>query len=144
MKTKLLLLCVLGTGLICCFDNVMTVIYSETIFEMEQNPIGSFLLAKGGVRLFVEVKALTTIAAIALMIGLIKTKYRMLIPAVFGAKLIFFFYLTFLPNIRITNGFGQIKYDLVSAINNWHKDSDETSPVYEFVSFYSGRKYEEQ
>ena len=84
------------SGLISVYDNVMNVIFYEDLPRTEQNPIASWIIANaGGVAGLVQTKAVTTIMAVGVMLGLIKTKYRVVILPVFLFQLYLFYYLTF-------------------------------------------------
>ena len=83
------------SGLISVYDNVMNVVFFETLPENEQNPVASWIIEKIGVAGLVEIKALGTILAVAIMIMLAKTKYRTAIWAVLFFQALLFCYITF-------------------------------------------------
>lgn len=84
------------SGLISVYDNVMNVVFYEDLPRTEQNPQASWIIENlGGVAGLVQVKAITTIMAVVVMLGLIKTKYRVVIFPVFLFQLCLFYYLTF-------------------------------------------------
>ena len=60
------------SGLISVYDNVMNVIFYETLPVDEINPVASRIIEKYGVVGLVEIKAVGTILALMLMICLIK------------------------------------------------------------------------
>ncbi len=82
-------------GLISVFDNVMNVVYMETLATEEKNPIASWIISRWGIVGLVEIKAVGTILAVALMCRLSYTKYRLAIVPVFIFQLCLFFYLAF-------------------------------------------------
>lgn len=83
------------SGFVCCYDNMLSVVYSESLPQLEQNPIGSYLIDTGGVGLFVVVKAVTTVLVVMFLYGLSLTRYRsiVILAAIFQAGL--FLYLNF-------------------------------------------------
>ena len=83
------------SGLISVYDNVMNVVFFETLPENEQNPVASWIIEKIGVAGLVEMKALGTILAVAVMIMLAETKYRTAIWAVLFFQALLFCYITF-------------------------------------------------
>ena len=70
-NTLLYLMMILVIGAISAYDNTMTWIFRETIAELEQNPVGSWLLEQGGVPLFVAVKAVTTLLLVLYLVILL-------------------------------------------------------------------------
>ena len=52
MKTNkqrlLYLMMIFVIGVISAYDNTMTWVYRDTILDLEQNPVGLWLLSKGG------------------------------------------------------------------------------------------------
>lgn len=86
------------SGLISVYDNVMNVIFYETLPVDEINPVASRIIEKYGVVGLVEIKAVGTILALMLMICLIKTKYRLVIYPIFFVQLALFYFLTFHVN----------------------------------------------
>ena len=83
------------SGLIAVYDNVLSIIFAECLPEMEQNPVASYIIEHAGVPLLVQWKAFGTLAATLLMCGLVYTKYRISIVAVFIFQSVLFCYLTF-------------------------------------------------
>lgn len=83
------------TGLISVFDNVMNVVYMKTLALGEQNPVASWIIERWGVAGLVELKAVGTILAVALMCRLAYTKYRVAIIPVFIFQVCLFLYLAF-------------------------------------------------
>lgn len=69
----------LFVGLVSFYDAYLVVAYSESIMELEQNPVGRFLIEfnSGDVGLFVSVKAVGTALVIAALIGLYCTEKRL-------------------------------------------------------------------
>lgn len=114
-------LLVLLSGLISVYDNVMNVIFYDQLPRTEQNPIASWIIKEGGVASLVQIKSVTTILAVAIMLVLIKTKYRIVILPVFLFQIGLFFYLTF----------------YVPA-GSWLGD-DFTEPIRMFFEFYQGK-----
>lgn len=103
---------VLVSGLIAVYDNVLSMIFSEWLPEMEQNPVASYIIEYAGVPLLVQWKAFGTLAAVLLMFGLVKTKYRISIVLVFICQLVLFYYLTFFThtNFASEDAFATIRY----------------------------------
>lgn len=64
------------------FDTFLIVHFSETIFEMEENPIGTWLLQMGGgsVGLFVRAKLAGTLAVVAILLGMYRCRSRKTMP----------------------------------------------------------------
>ena len=118
----LLALLVFLSGLISVYDNVMNVVFFNDLPRMEQNPIASWIISRGGVSSLVQIKAATTILAVVMMLGLIKTKYNIIIILpVFLFQLGLFFYLTFyVPTGSFVDG-------------------DFIKPVEMFFEFYQGK-----
>ena len=88
-------LMILISGLVAVYDNVLNVIFAGFLPEMEQNPVASQIIVHGGVPLFVQIKAVGTILATAVMCRLVHTRYRVSIISVFAIQLLLFSYLTF-------------------------------------------------
>lgn len=86
---------VLVVGVIAAFDNTMTWIYSDTIVELEQNPVGVWLLERGGVFLFIAVKAGCTLLLSGLLIVLSYTKHRWAVVVAFLWQIVVFAFLNF-------------------------------------------------
>jgi len=114
-------LLVLLSGLISVYDNVMNVIFYDQLPRTEQNPIASWIIKEGGVASLVQIKSVTTILAVAIMLALIKTKYKIVILPVFLFQIGLFFYLTF----YVPDG-------------SWFGD-DFAEPVKMFFEFYQGK-----
>ena len=83
------------SGLISAYDNVMNVVFYETLPMDEVNPYASWIIDNWGVYGLVTAKTVGTVAAVILMLMLIKTKYKFVIYPVFICQAILFFYLTF-------------------------------------------------
>jgi hypothetical protein len=95
-----LALLVFLSGMISAYDNVMNVVFYDELPTTEQNPYASWIISKTGVSGLVQIKAIGTLIAVALMLWLIKTKYRFVIIPVFLFQLGLFLYITFYtPNI---------------------------------------------
>ena len=107
-------------GLISVFDNVMNVVYSETLALEEKNPVASWMIEQWGVVGLVELKALGTILSVALMCKLSYTKYRVAIIPVFIFQICLFLYLAF-----------------SSAQTNMIFTRDMFVPIKEFFKFYT-------
>ena len=119
---------ILVIGAVAAYDNSMTWIYSETIVELEQNPVGSWLLEQGGVSLFVTVKAAATLLLVGVLFGLTRTKYRWLIAGTFTLQLAVFAYL---------NLFSMEQGHLV--INSLFRgDGESTHPITTWIEFMKG------
>ena len=83
------------SGLISVYDNVMNVIFFEGLEGNEKNPLASWIISNRGVEGLVEIKAITTILAVVIMLCLIKTRYRIIVWPVLAFQLSLFYYLTF-------------------------------------------------
>jgi len=123
LSTNFILLAslVFMSGMISVYDNVMNVVFFNDLPRTEQNPMASWIIDSGGVSLLVQVKAVTTILAVIVMLGLIKTKYRVVILPVFLFQLGLFCYLT----VYVDSG------DVFSR--------DVISPIQIFFEFYQGK-----
>ena len=64
------------SGLISAYDNVMNVVFYHTLPMDERNPVASKVIEYSGVSGLVTLKSLGTLAAVAIMLLLIKTKYK--------------------------------------------------------------------
>ena len=130
-NTLLCLMMILVIGAISAYDNTMTWIFRETIAELEQNPVGSWLLEQGGVPLFVAVKAVTTLLLVLYLVILLKTKYKKLITVAFVFQLGIFIYL----NMVSTRG-----NEVVLNLKSHPGESPEYHPIQSFLQFI-GRYY---
>ena len=109
------------SGLISAYDNVMNVVFYHTLPMDERNPVASKVIEYSGVSGLVMLKSLGTLAAVAIMLLLIKTKYKYVLYPVFFVQLLLFYYLTFYSN----------DYKLIF-------DKDFWVPLEMFVEFYKG------
>ena len=109
------------SGLISAYDNVMNVVFYHTLPMDERNPVASKIIEYSGVSGLVMLKSLGTLAAVAIMLLLIKTKYKYVSYPVFFVQLLLFYYLTFYSN----------DYKLIF-------DKDFWVPLEMFVEFYKG------
>ena len=82
-------------GLISVFDNVMNVVYMQTLPTEEKNPFASWIIENWGVVGLVEIKAIGPILAVALMCKLAYTKYKVAIIPIFLFQICLFLYLAF-------------------------------------------------
>lgn len=130
-NTLLCLMMILVIGAISAYDNTMTWIFRETIAELEQNPVGSWLLEQGGVPLFVAVKAVATLLLVLYLVILLKTKYKKLITVAFVFQLGIFIYL----NMVSTRG-----NEVVLNLKSHPGESPEHHPIQSFLQFI-GRYY---
>lgn len=73
----------------------MNVVFYDELPTTEQNPYASWIIRKAGVSGLVQIKAIGTVIAVALMLWLIKTKYRFVIIPVFLFQLGLFLYISF-------------------------------------------------
>jgi len=117
---------ILVIGAVAAYDNSMTWIYSETIVELEQNPVGSWLLEQGGVSLFITVKAAATLLLVGVLFGLTRTRYRWLIAGAFTFQVVMFAYLNLCSMER---GF---------LIVNSPFESRSTHPIDTWIEFMKG------
>ena len=83
------------SGLISVYDNVMNVVYFESLEINQQNPVASMIIGAVGVEGLVIIKGVTTILAVLAMCVLSFTKLRIVIPFVFAFQLLLFVYLSF-------------------------------------------------
>ena len=83
------------SGLISVYDNVMNVLFYRTLPLDERNPVASVIIEHFGVVGLVEIKAYGTILGVAIMLGLIKTKYKFVLYPILIGQLALFYYLTF-------------------------------------------------
>lgn len=130
-QTLLYLMMILVVGAISAFDNTMTWIYKDTILDLEKNPIGLWLLSKGGPPLFVAVKAVATLLLVLYLVILLKTKYKKLITVAFVFQLGIFIYL----NMVSTRG-----NEVVLNLKSQPGESPEYHPIQSFLQFI-GRYY---
>lgn len=110
------------SGIISAYDNVMNVVFYDELPTTEQNPYASWIIRKAGVSGLVQIKAIGTVIAVALMLWLIKTKYRFVIIPVFLFQLGLFLYISFYTP-DITN----------MAWDDWSKS------IKLFFEFYQGK-----
>ena len=103
-------------GVVCCYDNMLSVIYRDTLVEMEKNPLGLWLI-EYGVDFFVLVKAINTVLAVMVLYAVSFTKWRMLIFAVAFGQAYLFYYLNF--------------YDLIDG-----QDTPSTTPVEHVIDHF--------
>jgi len=94
-KVCLFLLMSFAAGLISVYDNVLNVIFMETLPVDEQNPMASMIIDYVGVVGLVHIKSVTTILAVLFMCILSFTKYRIAIIPVLIFQCLLFYYLTF-------------------------------------------------
>ena len=83
------------SGLISVYDNVLNVVYFESLEVSEQNPLASMIIYFVGVEGLVTIKATTTILAVLAMCVLSFTKWKIVILPVFLFQLGLFLYLSF-------------------------------------------------
>jgi hypothetical protein len=86
---------ILIIGLISVYDTALIVIYGDSIYSLEKNPVGNWLMTQGGVPLFATMKAILTICVVSCCILLVKTKYRVTIFGVLLFQVLLFLWLTF-------------------------------------------------
>ena len=94
-KRLLYLFLVFVTGLICVYDNVLSLIFAKSLPFTEVNPLCRMIIDYGGVRLLIVTKAILTILGISVLIALIYTRFRVCVIIIFFLALLLFFYLTF-------------------------------------------------
>lgn len=109
------------SGLISIYDNVLNVVFYETLPEHELNPLASCVISLLGVSGLVVAKAIGTIIAVAIMISLTKTKYKHIIYPITVIQIWLFCFLTFHTN---------------SSLNFFNNDWSTTLKL--VVDFYSG------
>lgn len=105
-------------ALISVFDNVMNVVFMETLESEEKNPVASWIISHYGVYGLVKFKAIGTVVAAIIMFLLAKTKYRVVIIPVFAFQVALFLYLSL----------------AIASPGFWSKDMFR--PVTEFFRFY--------
>jgi hypothetical protein len=115
------LMMIFMAGMISVFDNVMNVVYMQTLPQEERNPLCSYLIGEFGVEGFVFLKAVSTILAVILMSALVYTRFRIVIVFVFIFQIFLLLYL----NLYTPNG---IKFF----------DKDILVPMESFFRFYLG------
>ena len=76
------------------YDNVMNVIFFDSLPKDEKNPFASWIIESHGVEGLVQIKAVTTILAVGIMLYLIKTRYKLVAYPVLVFQLGLFYYLT--------------------------------------------------
>lgn len=86
---------ILIIGLISVYDTALIVIYGDSIYRLEQNPVGNWLMYRGGIPLFAATKAILTICVVTCCMLLVKTKYRVTIFGVLLFQVLLFLWLTF-------------------------------------------------
>tara|TARA_Y100001973_G_C5166462_1_gene316476 strand:- start:744 stop:1166 length:423 start_codon:yes stop_codon:yes gene_type:complete len=107
------------SGLISVYDNVMNVIFYDTLPIDERNPLASKIIDWYGVKGLVEIKATGTVLAVIVMLLLAKTRYKFVVYPVFLVQLWLFYYLTF----------------HVNSMTNF-LDTDFGLPIRLFLEFY--------
>ena len=107
------------SGLISVYDNVMNVIFYDTLPIDERNPLASKIIEWYGVKGLVEIKATGTVLAVIVMLLLAKTRYKFVVYPVFLVQLWLFYYLTF----------------HVNSMTNF-LDTDFGLPIRLFLEFY--------
>lgn len=83
------------TGLVCVYDNVLSLIFAKSLPNTEVNPLCRMIIDYGGVRLLIITKAAATIVGMSLLMMLNYTRFRVCVIIIFLLSLILFFYLTF-------------------------------------------------
>jgi hypothetical protein len=76
-------------GFVSLYDAALVVRFSDTIWEMEQNPIGRYLIAINGgdVSLFVGIKLLGTCVVLLTLVGIYLVSRRLAYPIASGVSL---------------------------------------------------------
>ena len=83
-------------GAISVYDNILNLIFMESLHIDERNPVASLIIEHWGVEGLIHLKSITTILAVCIMCGLaFSRKYRIVIVPVFFLQLLLFCYLTF-------------------------------------------------
>jgi|GEM_PF-3039555 hypothetical protein len=90
-----LLALVFVSCLISAYDNVMSLVFWETLPENEENPLASLIIDYGGIETLVYSKAVGTLIACLAMIRLVYTRYRLAIVPIFLFQLCLFYYISF-------------------------------------------------
>lgn len=88
-------------GVVCCYDNMLSVIYRDSLVEMEENPLGSWLI-EYGVDFFILVKAIATVLAVMFLYALSFTKWKRLILAAAVGQAYLLWYLNFYDYIDVS------------------------------------------
>ena len=114
----MLLFIVFLTCLISVYDTVMSVLFMPTLAQDEQNPASSWIIDQIGVSGLVQVKAVGTILAAAIMCKLVYTKWRTCIVPVFFFQLILFFYISFYV---VSNPFGSDMWLMIEMFFNFYR-----------------------
>lgn len=131
-KACLFLLMSFAAGLISVYDNVMNVVFMETLPMDEQNPLASVIIDSWGVEGLVHIKAITTIFAVLFMCGLSFTKYRIVIIPVFIFQCLLFYYLTF---YTAAGSFWGSEYESISEPLElfWRFYTEDKIPTIDYV-----------
>lgn len=131
-KVFLFLLMSFAAGLISVYDNVLNVVFMETLPMDEQNPVASAIIDFWGVEGLVHIKAVTTIFAVLLMCALSFTKYRIVIIPVFIFQCLLFYYLTF---YTVTGSFWGNGYESIFEPLElfWRFYTENEIPTIDFV-----------
>ena len=109
------------SGLISIYDNVLNVVFYETLPEHELNPLASRVISSFGVSGLVIAKAIGTIIAVAIMVSLTKTRYKHVIYPITAIQIWLFYFLTFHTD---------------SSVNFFNDDWSTTLRL--FIDFYFG------
>lgn len=89
------------SGLISVYDNVLNVVYFESLAVDEQNPVASMIIENMGVEGLVLTKAVGTVLAVSAMCVLSFTKWRIAIVPVFIFQVLLFLYLSFYTPVEM-------------------------------------------
>lgn len=131
-KRLLYLFLVFVTGLICVYDNVLSLIFAKSLPLTELNPLCRMIIDHGGVRLLIVTKAILTILGISALIALIYTRFRVCVIIIFFLALLLFFYLTFYCP--------QGDYSIKTLIT---ESTTHDGPLGRFVNFYFSADFAE-
>lgn len=95
---KILLFMIFTIGFVGVYDTVLTLLLSDYIIEFEQNLICKKIMETGGIPLFVQVKAASTLFVVLFLFYLIKTKYKNIVMPIFVFQCLLFYHLSFSAN----------------------------------------------
>lgn len=124
-KRILYLLLTFVIGIVGVYDTVLSVVFSQTLPQIEMNPLCRWIIEEGGVKELVLWKSAGTLAGIVILIYITYTKFRICVPIVFFLALILFFYLTF----YCPNGDYTIESIIAESVRSG-------GPLDRFVNFY--------
>ncbi len=82
-------------GFVCAMDNVISYLTSNTLPDMEQNPVAMSIIEHGGVVHLIELKAIGAVLAVVLSLVVIRTKFAVSVHVVAALQVVLLSYLLF-------------------------------------------------